>query len=393
MLFQLLPVRSVAHNTRTVNWLMWWFCLRFYAAVQVVYFEHVTGSLLLAASVLVAMQLAQGVFEVPTGILSDRWGRVWSLRLQIVASLIAVSLFMVGSYGWLLVGAIFNGLWRALLSGNAEALVYESAQESGHGGSFAHHLANFNLALELGGFLAVATGGFLAAAGFHWAFWATLAAQVVALALSWRLVEPTRHTRVLPPSPWGHFREALGLMRRNRVIRDLSLAKILTDGCSTFALWPAFYQTLMPLGLAGLMYSVNYGLSAVGFRASNWFMQRFAPMRTVFWGEVYARVLFLPALVFPTPFTPALMALAGAPYGPMTVALGQVLHDEYTDHQRATMASISSFLGNVVYGGFMLAMGAVADEWGVGRAIMAGQLCLLPVLWLYWRVMRSMSRG
>lgn len=73
----------------------------------------------------------------------------------------------------------------------------------------------------------------------------------------------------------------------------------------------------------------------------------------------------------------------------MTTALGKVLHDEYTDHQRATIASITSFLANVVYVVFTPLVGLVADHWGVGRAILFGQLCLLPVVWLYWRARQA----
>lgn len=397
MFFRLLwPERSLVNNARSVNWFLWWFCLRFYTATQVMYFAHVTDSLFLASSVLVVIQLAQAVFEVPTGVLSDKLGRVWTLRLQAIASLASIACYALGgSYIWLVVGGVLDGLWRAMMSGNNEALVYESARQSGRAKAFPKHLANMNVAMELGGFVSVVLGGFLAAIGFGWALWLTALMHVPALVASMRLVEPAKHKPTHHLTPWKHFREAFGYMRRNRALRRLSLSQIITEGCSTFALWPAFYHTLLPLGLVGVMYSVNYLESAVGFRASGWFMRRFRPMQIVFGGELFARILFLPALIFPTPATPMIMALAGAPYGPMTVALGKLLHDEYTDHQRATMASITSFLGNCLYAIFTLAIGLVADHWGAGRAILVGQICLLPVLWLYWRMYISerLSKG
>ncbi|HEY6736397.1 MAG TPA: MFS transporter [Candidatus Saccharimonadia bacterium] len=384
-----MPERSVAGNARIMNWFLWWFCLRFYAATMVVYFAKVTGSLFLAASLLVVIQVAQAVLEVPTGLVSDRLGRVWCVRLQAVASLSSVGCYAVGAgYGWLAVGAVFDGLWRALMSGNNEALVYESARENGQGGRFPHYLASMNVAMEAGGFISMALGGLLAAIGFHWALWATMLMSLPALVASLWLVEPARHEAPRVVSAWGHFREAVGLMWRSHIIRRLSLAQILEDGCSTFALWPALYQQFMPLGLVGAMYSVNFLESAVGFRASGWFLRRFKPGQIILGGELYAKALFLPALIFPSPITPALMALAGASYGPMTVALGKVLHEEYTDHQRATIGSITSFVGNCLYAVFTLGIGLAADRWGVGRAILLGQLCLLPRAWLYWRTRR-----
>lgn len=383
---------SLKGNARATNWFLFWFCLRFYVATQAVYFAHVTGSLFLASIVLVAIQVSQALCEIPTGILSDKIGRVWTLRLQAFASIGAILCYAVGgAFMWLLIGAVLDGLWRALMSGNNEALLYESSKKSEHSKNFPRQLANMNMVMEISGFISMSAGGFLAAIGFGWGLWITALMHIPALISSIRLVEPTRHQHAENVTPWGHFREAFGYMRRNRTLRRLSLAQIINEGCSTFTLWPAFYHTLMPLGLVGAMYSVNYLESAIGFRASHWFMKRFRPMQIVFSGEVFARVLFIPALIVVTPLTPVLMALAGAPYGPMTTALGKILHDEYTDHQRATMGSITSFLGNCLYAIFTPLIGLVAEHWGIGRAILAGQICLLPVLWLYWRTYKTES--
>jgi MFS family permease len=390
MFTKLWPTPSPKGNVLATNWFLFWFCLRFYVATQAVYFSHVTGSLFLASVVLVAVQVSQALSEIPTGVLSDKVGRVWTLRLQAVASIVAILCYAIGgSFTWLMIGAAFDGLWRALMSGNNEALLYESAKQNGNVRGFPRQLANMNMVMEISGFASMSVGGFLAAIGFGWGLWITALMHIPALISSFRLVEPTRHQQTENVALWGHFREAFGYMRQNQTLRRLSMAQIISEGCSTFALWPAFYHTLMPLGLVGTMYSVNYLESAIGFRASHWFMQRLRPMQIVFGGEVIARLLFIPALILITPLTPIFMALAGAPYGPMTTALGKILHDEYTDHQRATMGSITSFLGNCLYAIFTPLVGLAAERWGIGRAILAGQICLLPVLWLYWRTYQT----
>jgi MFS family permease len=163
-------------------------------------------------------------------------------------------------------------------------------------------------------------------------------------------------------------------------------------GFSTWELWPAFYQQFMPVWAVGMVLSSNFLQSALGFAASGWIMRRFKAVDVMLAGEVYARMIMLPALIFPSPASPALMALGGASYGPSTVASGTLLHEEFTDHQRATMASITSLLSNAVYAVFALGIGLVADRWGAGRAIMVGQLMLLPIIWLYWRVRSARMR-
>jgi len=391
--FILMGDRTYGTNARSVNWFLWWFCLRFYYATQVVYFAHITHSLFLAASLVVAIQVAQAIFEVPTGVLSDRFGRVWTLRFQGIASMISIALYAVsGSYILLLCGAVFDGLWRAMMSGHNEALVYESAKLTNNLKAFPKQLASMNMIMEIGGFVSMAIGGFLAAQGFAWALWITFTMHIPALFATLRLVEPVRDRHELATkkvSALKHFREAFVYMRKNKILRRLSIVQIMQEGFSTFALWPAFYNTLLPLGLVGVLYSCNFLESALGFKLSPWFSKRFKPMQILLGSELYSKAFFFPALLFPSPATPFLMAIASAPYGPATVAMGTVLHEHYTDHQRATMASITSFLGNCLYAVFTLSIGLVADKWGVGRAILIGQICLLPILWLYWEMYKT----
>ncbi len=383
--------RTASGNARVLNMFGFWFCLRFYSAVAVVYFARVTGSYVLGVSILVIAQVVQGLLEVPTGIVSDRVGRVWCLRIGAVASLVSVVCYVGGSYWWLVTGAVLEGAWRALFSGNNEALLYESARESGDVEGFGRHLGRLNVAMEGAGFAAVAVGGFVAAWSFEGALWLTAVAQVPAIVAGFWLVEPKKHV-VVATNVWTHFREALGYMRRNVTLRNLSVAKIMSDGFSTYALWPAFYTGLMPIWAVGAVYSVNPLLSALGFGASGWFMKRWAPIRIMLANEFWGRALMLTALVWPSKVSPALMALGGAAYGPATVATGTLMHREFTDHQRATMASITSLLSNVVYAVFALGVGLVADRWGAGKAIMVGQILLLPIIWLYWRVRRRTVR-
>ncbi len=380
--------KSVAGNARALNVFSFWFSMRFFGIVAVLYFAQVTGSYALAVSVIVIARVAQAVFEVPTGVLSDRWGRVWCLRLGALASLVAIVCYRGESYWWLVAGAVLDGLWRALFSGNNEALLYESVKQSGQEAIFSRYLGRLNVAMEVAGFLAAALGGLVAAHSFGWALGLTAVVQVPTLVTSFWLVEPAKH-EVPTTNVWAHVGEAFGYMRRNPTLRNLSLAQIISEGCSTFALWPAFYAQLLPRWAIGLVMSANYLESAVGFGVSGWFVKRFAAIKIMLASRVYTAALMIPAVVFPSPLSPALLALGGALYGPETVATGVLLHKEFTDHQRATMASINAVLTNVVFAVFGLAVGWVADGWGVGRAILVGQICLLAMVWLYWRVWRG----
>jgi MFS family permease len=112
-------------------------------------------------------------------------------------------------------------------------------------------------------------------------------------------------------------------------------------------------------------------------------------MSIILFSDIYSKIMMFAALIVPSVISTPLMALAGAPYGPFTIATGTLMHQEFTDHQRATMASINSLLASGLFAVFGLILGAVADHFGAGRAILLGQVCLLPVTCLYWLMRRQ----
>jgi hypothetical protein len=248
-----------------------------------------------------------------------------------------------------------------------------------------------NMVMEIAGFVSVALGGFLAAYGYVWALWITFALHIPALIVTLHMVEPEKqfHQNEVKVTARKHFSEAFAYLRKDKILRRMNLSQIMNEGFSTYPLWPAFYNTALPIGLVGIFLSLNYLESAIGFKLSPWFMKRFRPMQIIFGSAVYSRLLFFPALIFQSAASPFLMALASAPYGPTTVATGTILHERYTDHQRATMASITSFFGNCLFAVFTLSIGLIADKWGIGPALLVGQVCLLPALWLYWKMYKD----
>jgi len=85
--------------------------LRFFAAVQVIYFAQVAGSYTLATSLFAASTIAQACLELPTGVFSDTLRRSRTAVLASLAALASVTLYaLAGGYWALLAGAVVEGL-------------------------------------------------------------------------------------------------------------------------------------------------------------------------------------------------------------------------------------------------------------------------------------------
>jgi len=116
-------------------------CMSFFLPVAILIFEKLTGSYTLGMSAITAMAFASALFEVPTGILSDLWGRRGVMIAGAACMFLAILILGMAFHTayplpLLYFGMLIYGLARALFSGNEEALLYESLAALKKGGQF-----------------------------------------------------------------------------------------------------------------------------------------------------------------------------------------------------------------------------------------------------------------
>ena len=129
-----------------------------FAPLAIIYFSKVSGSYALGASIFGINALASALFEVPTGVWSDRMGRRGTIIMGSWARVTAFVLYAIGlSYWWLVVGAILEGLSRSLYSGNNDAFLHDTLADDGMEEEYDEYLGKTSsteqLALGLSGVL------------------------------------------------------------------------------------------------------------------------------------------------------------------------------------------------------------------------------------------------
>ncbi len=368
--------------------------LRFFAAIQVVYFAQITGSYALATSLFAASTVAQACLELPTGVFSDSLGRSRTAVLASLAALGSVTLYAVGGGYWiLLAGAVVEGLARSLASGNGEALLYDALRDAGQEERY-HHILGRLGAIEAAGFgFAALAGGVMASRSISLALWLSVPTQVIALAVALRLAEPASTSRATL-NPYGHLREVVVAFKRNPRLRLLTLAQTWSEalGESSYQFSPIFLQTILPLWGIGVMRSVMDLLSATGFFLSGTVIDRLGALRTLIGRFVGDRALMLLAYGVPGPWSPVLLAATAVTYGSAQVAQGTLTQREFTHQQRATMGSLDALIGSIGMAAISVAIGVIADRIGPRNVLLLAQILLLPVIAIYWRLFRHYGR-
>jgi MFS family permease len=378
--------QTVARNVRLLSWFNFFGDFRMYGPIMVIYFAQVTGSYTAAASLLAVKMLSSAAFEVPTGVLSDRLGRRGTMIAGAVV-MVAAHLGYAGAsgYGLLLAAVVLEGLATSFWSGNNESLLYDTLLAAGREAEFPRHCGRVNSMFQIALALAAAAGGVIAGA---WSLRAVVVLSVVPQVLCVLVALRVREPRVrgpLEPNVLMHLGSALRGIRRSPVLRRMTLVSALRYSSESAAqLSPVFVAGLWPLWALGLWRTFGHGVAFAGFRAGGWVIGRLGAARTLLSGELFDTVANLVALVKPTVLSPVLL---GSPaYGMSTIAQQTLLQREFTDRERATMGSLASLLGSVLYALVALGAGLVADRWGIVAALLTIQAVALVALPLAWWV-------
>ncbi len=380
-------------NIRLLGWFNFLLDFRFYGPIIILYFTHVSGSFALGMSIFSITMLASAIFEIPTGVFSDKIGRKKTIVCGSVASVISVMLYAVGgTYGMLVAGAIFEGLARSFFSGNNAAFLHDILAESGQQAEFQDYMGRTASRYQIALAIAAIVGSILAAISYPVVMWLSVIPQVMGLIVSLQFVEPKVHTPVTG-NLYQHLRDAFNNTVRNRRLRSLSAASILHFGMgeSIYQFRAAFIATLWPLWAIGIARTIGNIGAAISFYLSGKVIRRFGEFRLLIFGISYGQIVNIFSLAVPTVFSPILMGSTSLFFGVNTVAVGGLMQREFTQEQRATMGSLNSFAGSLMFTVCSLVLGILADRIGVTPASLIGELVLVATIWLYWRAFRIHS--
>lgn len=313
------------------------------------------------------------IFEVPSGVLADRWSRRGVLGLACAAAVVSVVIGGLSqNVATYMVAAFFLGVFFAMQSGTLESVVYDTVlEETGSSDAFERVIGRVrvmeSVALVASALAGAAVAEVLSLRGTYFLTVPPLVAAALAL---YFFREPRLH-KAEEPEP---LRRQLAttyrvLVQRGRLRTVIALtvaAALLMQGMLEFGpLW------LVALGVAALWYGPHWaGLTAAlglgGLLGSQGRLHRRGPV------VVLAALLVGCCCVLATSSTPALVIVAQVVLTLAVVAVGipvmHQLHDAVPSRIRAGVASGVSTLTWLTFVPFALVIGFVSDRWGVDEA-------------------------
>jgi MFS family permease len=374
-------------NIKLLTWFNFFTDFKLYAPIAIIYFSRISHSYALGAAVFSIAYITSAILDVPTGIFADRIGRKTTVMLGALFAVLYVVFYAIGINFWILaIGAFFEGISRALYSGNNAALLHNILSEEGLEEEY-HHFsgklsAMFQAALSISGLL----GAVIANWSFPALMWLSVIPQGICLLISFQITDAKK------VSAESHLRsdlkEAVIAFIHNPRLRLLNISSVLdfSIGETMYQFQAAFYNLVLPIWAVGVAKAASNFFAFVGFQFSGKIIQKYKPLKVLFAGNIYGWVTNVTALLYPTPVSPFLMSSISFFYGTSSTASGTLLQKEFTDKQRATMSSLNSFAGNLFFGIVAFLIGFIADKTGPIKTLLLLQVIRLAIFYVLWKL-------
>ena len=187
-------MRPAERNIALYPWFKFFQNLLFW---QAIWFLFLQSELSAAEAILLyaVYDIATTVLEVPSGYMSDRWGRRRTLILSALAGLVSCVLFALGGSFWVFAAAQFAmGAHIAFASGTDSALLYESLVEEGRADDVEREEVRAFRFLFSALALSAVVGGGLALWGLRLPFAVNVLAFAALVWIAFSFAEPGRET-------------------------------------------------------------------------------------------------------------------------------------------------------------------------------------------------------
>jgi len=373
-------------NIKLLKWHTFFTDFTLWAPLGIIYFSKVSGSYALGISIYSIIMVSSAIFELPTGIFSDKFGRVKTFILGSLSYLLSGIFFAIGlKYQILIIGAIFAGLGRSSYSGNNDALLYDNLSQVNKKDDFTEYNGKIGSMSQIALGISAVIGGIIAYFSFSLLMWVSVIPLLICLFISLQLKEVVQIDKT-DDNIFAHTKQALKNFLSNTKLKLISLSDIINFGLGE-AGWnfrSAFITTVWPVWAIGIGQVLNNIGSAFSFHFSGKAIKKFKPINILIFKLNLNGVINLTSIFLANVFSPILMSLNSLFYGVGQVAKNKLLQDEFSDKQRATMGSLNSLAGSLFYSIFAVILGILADHLGPKNALLIQYTLGLSVLFLYF---------
>ncbi|MEM8705594.1 MAG: MFS transporter [Actinomycetota bacterium] len=345
----------------------------FWMPVVVLYLIDEVG-LARALQIQAVYYVAVVVLEVPSGWMSDRVGRVVTMRVAAAAWVGAHALFLLGGTPALVVAQVLLATGYAFLSGTDVTLHFDTLEALGRADEFDDREARSRQGLLMVTAVTALLGGVLAVGDLRLPFVAALVAAVVQLGLTARLVEPPRGDAATVGfrrdlvATVGHVRDPLLGWLAFYVATQVVVVHLAAEFTGPYLLDVLDRPVDDPAEgaiLVGVVAAVVALVGSIGVRAVPGVVRRLGLRSTLVIAALVPVGVLVAMAATTAIWVVPILAFRGVQGAATSVLAPSVVGGRIEQHHRATFLSITSLGGRLTHTVVLLAIsGAAADSIG-----------------------------
>jgi len=300
----------------------------------------------------VGSNILQILFEVPSGVFADFFGRKNALVMAAILKVTAICFFFFGNTFWpFLIGWSIFGMSLAFESGSDSAFIYDTLKELKREKEYKKiegiAFAFVTMGLGIGGFF----GGFLSEISFKLPILLTIFAFSGSIIVGLLLKEPKHHKEVDDKKYFKHLKQAAHFAFKHPKVKWL----IVFSGFMMFILLTGhkFYQPYMQLVNIDLkFFGIIYLMWLIISSLASWFAQDIEKKLGEKWSllmiTLFAGVHFILIGRFVFFFGIFIIFFAEFAWGFILPVINDYINKHTESHHRATVLSLKGFFKSIV---------------------------------------------
>lgn len=342
-----------------------------------------------------AFSAAICVLEIPTGYVSDMWGRRLPMIVSSALLPIGIAIYIFAPhYAAFIVAEVFFALYYCLRSGTDTAILYDTLRELGREKEHKKIEGTRYFISQISTAIANMAGGALGKISLTFPFYARMASAAPMMLVALTLKEPSRTARTRKPlaAYAQDMFEAVRYAASHKTIRTVAVYSAAINGTGLVGMW-SYYLFYTQLGMnifeMGILSALFYVLCGIGGKLAHRIERKIGERAT----------LCLPALIGPSflaagtlgnMYAVPMILLNGFLWGLFIPLKLDIVHRNTPMKRRATTLSAISVGERLVFVALSIAAGRIADASGLNATFfLTGTIFLACSSWALVGVVRA----
>jgi len=297
----------------------------------------------------VVWSLIRIIFEVPSGILADKWGRKKVFAISSLFAMLQVIMFIYAdNYWYFIVASIFSAISFSFLSGTNTAFFYDTLKQLKRENEFEKLWARQEIFIQISLMIAFLSSGFIYKLSPLLPFQLSLIFLIASFLVVLAFKEPENHKLIEEVNVFVHFKQSIKFIWNNSFLRTiLVFSVIFSIGSDLSYGYGQIYlkQLTLPVVLFGIVYTFK-SLFCTIFANVALLIRKKINYDGIFLIQIILITLLFYVMVFTNNYLVGAICfvLIAIPHGLFVISKDSYINRHTESCHRATIASMFSFV-------------------------------------------------